>query len=158
MSTGTAARQQTSSNTDLDTKLNYLLASYQVLYQKLRSYHWNVEGPRFFELHEQFEVLYNDLDNRIDEIAERIRSRDEFPVSTMEDSLSISAIEEDGSQPEAEQMVQNLVNDYQTINKLLKDAAETADQEGDSSSSALLEDYLAEQEKQLWMLKSTLSG
>lgn len=158
MSTGTAARQQTSSNTDLDTKLNYLLASYQVLYQKLRSYHWNVEGPRFFELHEQFEVLYNDLDNRIDEIAERIRSRDEFPVSTMEDSLSISAIEEDGSQPEAEQMVQNLVNDYQTINKLLKDGAETADQEGDSSSSALLEDYLAEQEKQLWMLKSTLSG
>ena len=35
--------------------LNLLLANYQVHYQKLRDFHWNVTGPDFFDLHEQFE-------------------------------------------------------------------------------------------------------
>ncbi len=35
--------------------LNTLLADYQVLYQRLRNYHWNVKGPLFFGLHVKFE-------------------------------------------------------------------------------------------------------
>jgi starvation-inducible DNA-binding protein len=34
--------------------LNQLVADYQVLYQKLRSYHWNVTGRDFFTLHPVF--------------------------------------------------------------------------------------------------------
>ena len=28
--------------------LNALLADYQVHYQRMRNYHWNVRGPQFF--------------------------------------------------------------------------------------------------------------
>ena len=54
--------------------LNLLLANYSVYYQKLRNYHWNVQGSDFFDLHEQFEMLYTEALNSIDSIAERIRA------------------------------------------------------------------------------------
>ena len=52
--------------------LDKLLASYQVYYQNLRNFHWNVEGENFFDLHAKFEKLYKDARVKIDEIAERI--------------------------------------------------------------------------------------
>ncbi|HHQ47458.1 MAG TPA: hypothetical protein ENK19_01065, partial [Acidobacteria bacterium] len=34
--------------------LNQLLADTTVFYQKLRHYHWNVSGPRFYQYHALF--------------------------------------------------------------------------------------------------------
>ena len=45
----------------LADKLSLLLANYSVFYQNMRSYHWNIKGDKFFELHLKFEELYNDL-------------------------------------------------------------------------------------------------
>jgi starvation-inducible DNA-binding protein len=53
-------------------KLNNLLANYEVYYQNLRNFHWNVSGPNFFELHAKFEELYDIAHLGIDETAERI--------------------------------------------------------------------------------------
>ncbi|NJK86607.1 MAG: hypothetical protein HC906_12205 [Bacteroidales bacterium] len=36
-------------------RLNKLIASYHVFYQKLRNFHWNVTGQDFFDLHQHFE-------------------------------------------------------------------------------------------------------
>jgi starvation-inducible DNA-binding protein len=57
---------------ELITRLNDLLANYQLFYQNTRGFHWNIKGEKFFELHIKFEELYNDLQIKIDEIAERI--------------------------------------------------------------------------------------
>jgi starvation-inducible DNA-binding protein len=57
---------------ELATKLNTLLANYQVFYMNTRGFHWNIKGEKFFELHVKFEELYNDLILKIDEIAERV--------------------------------------------------------------------------------------
>lgn len=72
--------------------LNKLMANYHVHYQKLRNYHWNVEGHSFFELHEFFELEYNAVKLQIDEIAERIRVFGKKPVSTLKEYLEISEI------------------------------------------------------------------
>ena len=48
--------------------LNELLANYQIYYQNLRGFHWNVRGNRFFVLHAKFEELYNDAIEKVDEI------------------------------------------------------------------------------------------
>jgi len=42
------------------TQLNTLLANYQIYYQNLRNYHWNITGEHFFDLHVKFEELYNE--------------------------------------------------------------------------------------------------
>ena len=33
------------------TGLNSLLADFQIFYQNVRGFHWNVQGQNFFELH-----------------------------------------------------------------------------------------------------------
>ena len=54
-------------------KLNSILADEFLLALKTRNYHWNVEGPSFVEMHKFYEGLYNELDEIIDEVAERVR-------------------------------------------------------------------------------------
>ena len=54
---------------ELVVSLNDLLANYQVFYQNLRGFHWNIKGKEFFELHLKFEELYNDALIKVDEIA-----------------------------------------------------------------------------------------
>jgi starvation-inducible DNA-binding protein len=44
----------------LVVELNELLANYQMFYQNLRGFHWNIKGKEFFELHLKFEEFYND--------------------------------------------------------------------------------------------------
>ncbi|HET7119578.1 MAG TPA: ferritin-like domain-containing protein, partial [Hanamia sp.] len=58
----------------LAEKLNELLADYSIFYQNTRGYHWNIKGDKFFELHDKFQELYEDLFIKIDEVAERIRT------------------------------------------------------------------------------------
>ena len=55
---------------NLTVELNDLLANYQVFYQNLRGFHWNIKGKEFFELHVKFEEFYNDAVIKVDEIAE----------------------------------------------------------------------------------------
>jgi len=47
-------------------ELNTLLADYNIYYQKLRSFHWNVLGKNFFDLHEKFENMYNEAKLKVD--------------------------------------------------------------------------------------------
>ena len=54
MSTNQIGLNENKSN-ELAKELNTLLANYQMFYQNLRGFHWNIQGPSFFELHIKFE-------------------------------------------------------------------------------------------------------
>jgi starvation-inducible DNA-binding protein len=54
--------------------LNALLADEAVLYTKTRNYHWNVRGMHFNDLHKFFDAQYGELNEIVDEVAERARS------------------------------------------------------------------------------------
>ena len=73
---------KTEHSNKLANELNTLLANYQMFYQNLRGFHWNIQGPSFFELHIKFEELYNDAVIKVDEIAERILTLGETPYHT----------------------------------------------------------------------------
>ena len=51
-----------------------IVSAEYVLYTKTRNYHWNVAGPQFHDLHKFFESQYEELDEIVDEVAERARS------------------------------------------------------------------------------------
>src|SRR5690606_28709772 len=63
----------------LAEKLNELLADYSIFYQNIRGYHWNITGDKFFELHDKFQEMYEDLFVKIDEVAERIKTLGHTP-------------------------------------------------------------------------------
>ena len=73
-------------------RLNALLANYQMFYQNLHGFHWNIEGNSFFELHTKFEELYTQANLSVDEIAERILTLEGTPLHTFEDYISNSTI------------------------------------------------------------------
>ncbi len=101
---------------EIVTFLNKLLANEYALYTKTRNVYWNVNGPKFIELHKFFKNQYEALDIIIDNIAERVRSLGHFALGSLLDFLSVTHLDKenhDFSNPK--QIIQTLVNDHETI-------------------------------------------
>ena len=139
---------------ELVNQLNQLIADTTVFYQKLRHYHWNVKGPMFFQLHEKFEVIYDEVNLVIDEIAERIVGLNGVPVHTLDSMVKMSTLDEDPDLPSPEVMVTNLIKDIETINGKLQDTIETAEDVEDRTTANLLDEIKDGLEAHLWMLKA----
>ena len=145
---------------NLDTKktkvtvdaLNVLLADYHLYYQKLRNFHWNVIGYNFFDLHEQFEAMYNDAKLKIDEIAERILTLRYQPTSNYSDYLKMSNLQESPSDIQDLKMVDLLLEDHGSLLMQMRKVVKAADDNGDEGSIDLVGGYIRELEKTSWML------
>ncbi|UOB16080.1 Dps family protein [Abyssalbus ytuae] len=133
-------------------ELNTLLADYNMYYQKLRSYHWNILGENFFELHEKFETLYSDARVKIDEIAERILTLRYHPMSKYSDYLSISSIKETSPLITDRDMVKEIIDDHRKLLVQMKLVISHAENAGDEGTIDLLGGYVRELEKTSWML------
>lgn len=132
--------------------LKQLLADYQVFYTNLRGLHWNIRGNQFFVLHAKFEDLYNDAAAKADELAERILTLGGTPENRFSEYLKASRIGEVAGVSCADQALRHVLDSYGVLigeeRKLLAQAAEA----GDETTATLMGDYLAEQEKLVWML------
>ena len=137
--------------------LNALLADYQVHYQRMRGYHWNVRGPRFFELHAKFEELYTAAALKVDEVAERVLTLGERPLSTLAEALAGARLAEDEGRPDAMAMVGRTVDDLDRLNGWLRAAVKEAEAAGDEATLNLLEGFADEQEKTAWMMRAVLA-
>lgn len=144
--------------TELVESLNALLANYQVHYQKLRNFHWNIEGPDFFDLHENFENQYNRAAKQIDSIAERIRVFHHRPASTLREYLDMSEIEEVRGQMEGRDMVKELIRDFETLLRYNMDALDAANRLGDTSTSDMMIKFRRKMEKTYWMYTAWLKN
>lgn len=140
----------------LISKLNDLLANYQLFYQNLRGLHWNIKGKEFFELHLKFEELYNDAIIKVDEIAERVLTLEGEPLHTFSDYLQTAEIKEEKSITVGQQGVEIIVKNFSALiekERVILTLAANADDEGTVS---LMSDYISQTEKTLWMLNSYL--
>ena len=135
-------------------ELNILLADYHIYYQKLRSFHWNVLGKNFFDLHIKFEELYGDARLKIDEIAERILTLRHHPVSNFSDYLKNSSLKEVSAFIPDTEMVEELLSDHQGILKQMKKIIDVAGKVGDEGTIDLIGAYIRELEKASWMLNA----
>lgn len=142
--------------TDVTDALNVLVADYQVHYQKLRNYHWNVKGPLFFGLHEKFEELYTAAALKVDALAERVLALGVKPFSTLKDQLAHARLAEDEGNPSAEAMVETTMADLSTLNDSLRATAKLAADAGDDGTVNLLDPMADEQEQTAWMLRAFL--
>lgn len=142
----------TSKTKDTVKELNILLADYHLYYQKLRNFHWNIIGQNFFDLHEQFEDMYNDAKLKIDEIAERILTLRFQPESNFTDYLNMSNLAEASSDIEDHEMVSGLLDDHGKIISQMRNVVEVADKNDDEGTIDLVGEYIRELEKTSWML------
>lgn len=134
------------------SELNILLADYNIYYQKLRNFHWNIIGRNFFDLHEKFEELYDNAKIKIDAIAERVLTLRYHPVSKFEEYLNISNLVEVSGLINDEQMVREILKDHKQLLIQMRLIIEYSDKAKDEGTIDMMGGYIAELEKISWML------
>lgn len=144
------------SNELIAEKLNELLANYQLYYQNLRGFHWNIKGSDFFVLHEKFEELYNSAQVSIDEIAERILTLNAQPLHTYTDYIQKASIKEEKKLSDSKGTVEAVLENLKTLIQLEREILIISDQADDEGTNSLMSDYITAQEKLVWMFASFL--
>ena len=134
------------------------LADEYLLRTKLRKYHWNVTGHQFRSLHELFESQYEALAVIIDKLAERLRTYGQLAPGTLQEFIDLSRLSEHpGENPDAHQMVQDLIDDHEAMVRCMRDDVKTAEDEiSDVGLADLLTGYLQVHQDMSWMLRAYL--
>lgn len=136
------------------TGLNQVLANYEIHYQKLRNFHWNVKGPDFFDLHDKFEQLYKDASEKIDNIAERIRVFEHRPYSTFQEFLTNCTLKESTIEKTGIEMVNEVMSDFEILINDMTQVVTISKNTGDIGTEDLIVKFIRNVEKHYWMLKS----
>ena len=146
--------------TEINDLLNHVLADGNVLYIKLRKFHWNLSGDNFMELHKLFEEQYDAVAEAIDEVAERISTLGGVAIGTTSEFAELSLlIENPGKIPTNQEMIKELVNDHETIVKSLrKFVDDTEEKYGDKGTSDFLTGLMQTHEKMAWKLRKYFKG
>lgn len=139
-------------------QLSVLLADMYVLSAKTRNAHWNVVGTDFYAAHHFFEKQYNELDEMIDEIAERIRSIGHYAPASLKKYLELTHLtEQNRSTNSSEGFINELVTDHESIIVHLKENSKRlADEFHDSGTDDFMTGLLQRHEKMAWMLRAHL--
>ena len=142
---------------ELADKLSDLLANYSVFYQNTRGFHWNIKGDKFFELHQKFQDLYNDLLLKIDEVAERILTLGYSPDHRYTVYIQQSEIKESSEISDGTKAVAQILEAFKILLTKQRALMQLAAETNDEGTSALMSDYIREQEKSVWMYSAFLS-
>ncbi|MEC0178760.1 DNA starvation/stationary phase protection protein [Paenibacillus favisporus] len=140
----------------LEQVLNQQVANFSILYVKIHNYHWYVKGEQFFTLHAKFEELYNDITQKVDDIAERLLTIKGRPAATIKEYLEIGTVAEATGKEDARGMVQSLIHDFSVVSKELQDGIRLAEDVGDHPTADMLIGIQADLDKHVWMLESYL--
>ena len=138
--------------------LNQLLADEHVLYIKTRNAHWNVEGPDFLNMHRFFEEQYKQLEELIDDIAERIRTIGHYAEAKLNTFLRETHLTEDSREPNTSAgFIKALLEDHESIIIHLRENIDTYTEDwGDAGSGDFITGLMEKHEKMAWMLRAHL--
>ena len=135
-----------------------LLADTYTLYLKTQGCHWNVTGPRFYDLHKLFEEQYTELAAANDEIAERIRALGARAPASYSEFKQLASIDELAGTPAATEMLRQLLADNRTAVRSAQAVVEAAEAHDDVGSADLATQRIRAHEKAAWMLDSLLQA
>lgn len=142
---------------NLEQDLNSLLSDLNIFYRKLQNYHWNVEGKDFFVIHAKLEEYYDEVNASIDEIAEHILILGGQPLGTMQDYLNnASIVEAENKKIKPDVIFHNVVNDLGMLLKKVIQIKEEADNQKEYSTSTLMDNFISDYSKKIWMLKQSM--
>ena len=138
-------------------ELNTLLANFQIYYQNVRGLHWNIKGKNFFELHVKFEEFYTDSQLKVDLIAERILTLQGTPLHTFDDYIKAAKVPVGKNISKDVAAVELVIESLAELLKIEREILELSDNADDEGTNSMMSDFIAEQEKTIWMLNAWLA-
>lgn len=141
----------------LGNKLKVVLADTFTLHLKAWNYHWNIEGPDFYQYHKFLQKVYESLQDAIDPIAEHIRAIGEYSPGALGRYKELTNIEDELTIVSGEESVRRLLADSQKVVKSLTDAYYEAEKAKELGLCNFLQDRIDSHKKLEWMFRATLA-
>jgi starvation-inducible DNA-binding protein len=134
------------------------LADEVTLYTKIRKFHWNVSGESFMEMHKLFQTHYTELEETIDEIAERINKLGGKTIGTMSEFLTITSIKESPNvYPNQKEMLVELLADHELIVIAFRKNIDESNENKDAGTADFFTGLMQQHETLAWILRRYLS-
>jgi len=140
----------------VSNQLAKLLADEFLLYTKTRNAHWNVEGADFHAMHLFFEGQYEQLDELMDSVAERIRQLGHYAPGTLKGFLSLTHLTDmaEGTN-DSITYIKELLSDHESIIEFLRGNIDPITNEHhDQGTGDFLTGVMEDHEKMAWMLRA----
>jgi starvation-inducible DNA-binding protein len=138
--------------------LNQLLADTITLRDLYKKHHWQAAGPTFYQLHLLFDKHYEEQNELVDTIAERIQSLGGISLAMAADVAETSIIPRPPKgREEVPVQISRLLHAHEIILEEARSMARQADDAGDDGTNDLLiSDLIRLNEKQVWFVSEHL--
>lgn len=138
--------------------LNQLLADTMTLRDLYKKHHWQVAGPTFYQLHLLFDKHYEQQNELVDAIAERIQLLGGVSLAMAPDIAETTLIPRPPKgREEAPVQISRLLHAHEIVLKEARTMARLAAEGGDDGTNDLLvSDVIRTNELQVWFLAEHL--
>jgi starvation-inducible DNA-binding protein len=138
--------------------LSRILADEFVLYTKTRKAHWNVVGIDFLAKHKFFEEQYGQLEQIVDDVAERIRSLGHYAPASLKEYLELTHLSEQSREKNnSAGFIKELLADHESILIHLRENINNyVTALHDAGTSDYITGLMETHEKMAWMLRAHL--
>ena len=142
----------------ITNELNQLLADTMTLRDLYKKCHWQVAGPTFYQLHLLFDKHYDEQNEVVDSIAERIQLLGGVSLAMAADVAETTRIERPPrGREEVSVQLSRLIDAHQVIIQQSRPLARRAADWGDDGTNDLVvSDVLRTNELQIWFLSEHL--
>lgn len=140
---------------DMVELLNARLAELVDLWSHAKEAHWNVRGPGFIAVHELFDKLAAEIEETVDDVAERavqLGGRAVGMVRPVAKTSKLPAYPDD--LVDQADHVKALAKSLGWAGGKLREAIDTADKAGDAATADLFTQHTRAFDKLLWMIEA----
>ncbi|HZS97020.1 MAG TPA: DNA starvation/stationary phase protection protein [Terriglobales bacterium] len=143
---------------EMTEQLNQLLADTITLRDLYKKSHWQVAGPTFYQLHLLYDKHYEEQNEIVDEIAERIQLLGGISLAMAADIAETTRIERPPrGREEVPVQISRLLDAHQIVISQCRKLAKRAQTIGDDGTNDLvISDVLRTNELQQWFLNEHL--
>src|SRR5215813_4100053 len=143
---------------EMTEQLNQLLADTMTLRDLYKKCHWQVAGPTFYQLHLLYDKHYDEQNELVDAIAERIQLLGGISLAMAADVAETTQIERPPrGREEVPVQLSRLIDAHQIIIQQSRPLARRASELGDDGTNDLVvSDVIRTNELQIWFLSEHL--
>jgi len=139
--------------------LNAQLADAIDLQTQTKQAHWNVKGPNFIALHELFDKVNEDVEDYVDDLAERAVQLGGAAEGTARLAAKRSSLTEyPANTADGRSHVEALSSALAAFGKLARKAIDTANDAGDLDTADLFTEISRGTDKWLWFVEAHLQA
>jgi starvation-inducible DNA-binding protein len=138
--------------------LNERLADCIDLQTQTKQAHWNVKGPHFIALHELFDKINEDVEDYVDEIAERVVQLGGVAEGTARMVARRSSLAEYPAAVDGRSHVEALSSALAAFGQLARKAIDDANKLGDLDTADIFTEVSRGIDKWLWFVEAHLQA